>query len=427
MDIETQSRLRGVVDSPSDKNKPPFRLGILTFHSQVNYGGVLQAFALYRVLLAMRYDACIVDRWMESNNVRLQGLFVPHAKGARFRLIRLSLLGCGLWADESRRRATRRFLRKYLTLTPYHFFAWEEMRDKELGVDCLVVGSDQVWNAVWNDPRPYLLESTPTTFKAIAYAASFGMTAIPEKWTTTFREGFKRFSAIGVREPDGVGLVCSGGAKATHVLDPTQLLSAEMWHTILGLQPPRLSKKPVLVCYFMRSYLEPWLMKYLPLLRRFAERQKCRVMVFLDGSGAFTSTQVALRELYPLKALRFAWASRGIEVRRAAGPKEFVQAFSEATWMVADSFHALMFASIFGVDARILRPERAERLKAFSRLTGFAEKYVKGPLFADGLEAALESLAAGPRVTYDEAALEADRERSRTWLRDALERARRAD
>lgn len=427
MDSEKQSCVRGGVYLPLNKGRGPFRLGILTFHSQVNYGGVLQAFALYQVLLTMGYDACIVDRWMESDNVRLQGLFVPHAKGAGFRLIRLSLLGCGLWADERRRRATRRFLRKHLILTPYHFFAWEEMHDKELGVDCLVIGSDQVWNAVWNNPCPYLLEGAPITPKAIAYAASFGMTAIPEEWMDTFRKGFKRFAAISVREQDAVALARSAEAEATYVLDPTQLLSAEMWHTILGLRTPSLGKKPVLVCYFMRSYLDPWLMKYLPLLRRFAKCQRCRVVVFLDGSGTFTSTRVALQKLYPLKALYFALATRGIEVRRAAGPREFVQAFSEATWLVSDSFHALMFASIFGVEARILRPERAERVKAFSRLTSFAEKYVKGPLFADGLEAALDSIAAGPRVTYDEEALAADRERSRAWLRDALERARRAD
>lgn len=89
--------------------------------------------------------------------------------------------------------------------------------------------------------------------------------------------------------------------------------------------------------------------------------------------------------------------------------------------MVSDSFHALMFASIFGANARILRPERAERIKMVSRLTSFAEKYVKGPLFADSVEAALDSLASGPHVTYDEVALEADRKRSRAWLRDALE------
>lgn len=422
MDTKTQNCLRGGGDTHLCKDKYHFRLGILTLHSQINYGGVLQAFALYRTLLAMGYDVRVVDRWVVEDNKLLMGLFVPHAKHPWSRLIRLSLLGCGLWADERRRRATRRFLREHLALTPYHFFAWEEMRGKDVGVDCLVVGSDQVWNGDWGDPRPYLLEGAPADLKAIAYAASFGMTAIPAKWMAAFREGFKRFSAIGVRELNGVTLARSAGAEATYVLDPTQLLPAEAWRTTLGLRPPRSGRKPVLVCYFMRTYLDSWLTDCSPLLRRFAKQQGCRVVVFLNGSASYVGAKIAVRERYLKKALRFAWAARGIEVRRTAGPAEFVQAFNEATWVLSDSFHALMFASIFGAESRILRPERAERVKMFSRFEGFAEKYVHGPLFADGVAAALDSLADGPRVTYDEAALEADRERSRAWLRDALNR-----
>ena len=367
----------------------------------------------------MGYDVRVVDRWLWEDNALLMGLFVQQSKNPWFRLIRLSLLGCGRWADERRRRATRRFLRERLALTPYHFFMWEEVQGKDLGVDCLVVGSDQVWNI--GNPRPYLLEGAPANLKAIAYAASFGMPAIPNEWMETFREGFKRFSAISVREQDGVDLARSAGAEATYVLDPTQLLSPIAWRTMLGLRPPRSDKKPVLVCYFIRTYLEPWLMTCLPLLRRFAKRQGCRVVLFIDESSPRIGMRKAILGCYPLKALRFALAARGIEVRRAAGPEDFVQAFSEATWMVSDSFHALMFASIFGANARILRPERAERIKMVSRLTSFAEKYVKGPLFADSVEAALDSLASGPHVTYDEVALEADRERSRAWLRDTLE------
>ena len=419
MDMKHKVAYTGGGNPSSGTDKNPFRLGILTFHSQLNYGGVLQAFALYRVLLAMGYDVRVVDRWLWEDNALLMGLFVQQSKNPWFRLIRLSLLGCGRWADERRRRATRRFLRERLALTPYHFFMWEEVQGKDLGVDCLVVGSDQVWNI--GNPRPYLLEGAPANLKAIAYAASFGMPAIPNEWMETFREGFKRFSAISVREQDGVDLARSAGAEATYVLYPTQLLSPIAWRTMLGLRPPRSDKKPVLVCYFIRTYLEPWLMTCLPLLRRFAKRQGCRVVLFIDESSPRIGMRKAILGCYPLKALRFALAARGIEVRRAAGPEDFVQAFSEATWMVSDSFHALMFASIFGANARILRPERAERIKMVSRLTSFAEKYVKGPLFADSVEAALDSLASGPHVTYDEVALEADRERSRAWLRDTLE------
>ena len=49
---------------------------------------------------------------------------------------------------------------------------------------------------------------------------------------------------------------------------------------------------------------------------------------------------------------------------------------------------------------------------------------MRGPLFAGNVGEALESFARGERVTFDEAALEADRTRSRAWLRAALDRVR---
>ena len=38
------------------------KIGILTLHSQINYGGVLQAYALQRVLRNKGYDAEEVDK-----------------------------------------------------------------------------------------------------------------------------------------------------------------------------------------------------------------------------------------------------------------------------------------------------------------------------------------------------------------------------
>ena len=60
----------------------------------------------------------------------------------------------------------------------------------------------------------------------------------------------------------------------------------------------------------------------------------------------------------------------------------------------------------------------------FERFTDFQAKYVQGPLFADDVGDALASLERGETISYDEAALAADRERSLTWLREALAKAK---
>ena len=78
--------------------------------------------------------------------------------------------------SEIRRFRTRWFIKRNLNLSKFHFYDWLGV-PKRLGVDCIVVGSDQVFN--YNDePWVYFLENAPR-IKAICYAASFGVTAIP--------------------------------------------------------------------------------------------------------------------------------------------------------------------------------------------------------------------------------------------------------
>ena len=44
------------------------KIGILTLHSQINYGGVLQAYAMQNTLKDMGHDAVIIDCWLTPNN-----------------------------------------------------------------------------------------------------------------------------------------------------------------------------------------------------------------------------------------------------------------------------------------------------------------------------------------------------------------------
>ena len=107
-----------------------------------------------------------------------------------------------------------------------------------------------------------------------------------------------------------------------------------------------------------------------------------------------------------------------IRFRMSAGPEEFIRSFMDTDWVVANSYHALMFASIFNKNIRLIR----SKTSGMARFNKFMERYVQGPLFADTMEEALASLARGEVVRFDQAALDADRERSREWLRQALKK-----
>lgn len=396
-----------------------FSVGILTFHSQINYGGVLQAFALQDVLHRSKGTRVkIVDYW-RLNNVLLMGLFVGPLVGALARWVAGVVLLSGRWMDTIRRVRTWRFIHKRLSLTDYHFTTWKEVEGQDLGLDCLVVGSDQVWGP--GEKEVCFLVNAPKTIPAISYAASFGDRCIQDKLEPNYGALLDRFSAISVREAKGVQLVASVGHQATHVLDPTQLLSAARWREVLAL--PERSEKPVLVCYFMCMFCSDWLLERLPALRAFAKRTGYRVEILVDDPVTRLPKSFVDARRQGSHALRYILGSRGLTVLRGAGPREFMKAFAGATCVLSNSFHALQFASIFGLNARIIRSSEKDRSAMFERFTDFQAKYVQGPLFADDVGDALASLERGEALSYNEAALAADRERSLAWLREALAKA----
>src|SRR5690606_19494961 len=106
--------------------------------------------------------------------------------------------------------------------------------------DAVIVGSDQTWRPkyspnIYNYYLDFLEENQQ--IKKIAYASSFGTA----EWEYTTEETekckklVKQFDAISVREAAGVDL-CKNklGVDATHLLDPTLLLTADDYSEIIN-------------------------------------------------------------------------------------------------------------------------------------------------------------------------------------------------
>ncbi len=387
------------------------RIGILTFHAQLNYGGVLQAFALQTALERAGYPVVIIDRWLSPTNILLRGDWRTGNWETRLNLLIRSCCLCGTLGTLIRHERTLRFVRKRLRLTPYHFYAWKEMEGRDLGVDLFVVGSDQVWNrSEWSDPLPYLLKDAPP-IPAISYAASFGMRALPEAMIEDYTAGFKKFSAISVREAEGVQLVEACGAKATHVVDPTLLLDPEVWQ---NLATPSTRRRPLLVCYFLSEAIDA----VLPQLEAFAAKHNCDVVVLCGGYGrAIPKTPKAL--IAHVRMLWHRWRSP-VKLKNAADPQAFINFFAQATWVLSDSYHAMLFAAIFKKQLAFLIPTTAERQAMFARVEEFVHTFTTGPVLEKDLASALARFAAGTQMAYDEEAIKERREASWQWLQAAL-------
>lgn len=395
------------------------KIGILTFHSQLNYGGVLQCWALQTALEKLGHEVVVIDRWLDSDNSWLEKGYDKYSLLQWIKFCIRSTLGLGNISQLLRVRRTKRFLTEHLRLTPYHFVDWNDA-PKELGVDMLVVGSDQVWHCGdWGNPRVYLLDGAPDS-PAISYAASFGFTELPKYLSECeavslaepfYKKGFKKFKAISCRESEGVSLCRKLGAEAQHVLDPTLLVNKADWKCLIRSAAKHCTKR--VVCYFLGVDYTSILQRLL----RFSAENDCEVELFVDqwvfDALPMPTSLAKLRQW--VKGIRRKLFSN-VRVYDSAGPIEFVKSIASADLVISDSFHALMFSIIFGRNVRILAPKSDHRKKMFARIEEFASE-MTGQIVVDSLETALKSFADDAVATIDSAWLESRRSESFNFLR----------
>ena len=388
------------------------KVGILTLHAQTNYGGVLQAYALQETLKGLGHDAVIIDRWMDECNCALRGIASSRSLVGWLKFIGRAVLGFGDFTDYIRHVRTARMLPSLLNLTPYSFYHWKDA-PRELGLDAIVVGSDQVWNpAIQGKELPYLLGGSPDV-PAIAYAASFGTPQLPDCLADGYREGLMRFRAIGVREKEAVRIVESFGYPAVHVVDPTLLADLPVWNRFIT--PPRSRLKRKLFCYFINFPLGFVISN----LRKFAQMENCDVEVFFGGPCALLPS--SFLDLLRISSGNIrALLSPGVHVHMTATPDEFVREVSSADMVLTDSFHALMFATIFRKDIRVLLPNGERGAAGFARLREFCDTYLSGSIMCDGLPAALHSFGTDATISYNEEALALKIKSSMAWLKNSL-------
>ena len=384
------------------------RIGILTLHDSVNYGAVLQAYALRSHLTAFGHEAVVIDR---RRNPDLT-LRAPPARPRTFRLF--GIFPCeahdGLREAAVRIARTEEFLLRDVGLTSFRFSDWR-MAPEDLGLDLIVVGSDQVWNANNLDPADYLLRNVPGGIPGIAYAASIGMPAFPAERIGEFRAGFARFGAIGVREAEAAEMVRALGFVAEHVVDPVLLAERTAWD---GLLAGANSETGRVFAYFLAEDLDAVAAP----LARFARRRQTRADLFVDWFARKTPNGVSRWLKNRRHASRL--SRMGVDLHLDAGPVEFIRAIAASEVVVSNSYHALMFALKFGKEVRIVLPTHPVRRKMNARLREFEDLVTGAQLVLPDLAAALVSLESGERISIRAEELSSRITASRDWLSRVL-------
>lgn len=220
------------------------KIGILTYHFANNYGAVLQAFALKKYLDNNGHSATIINYDSElknSTNRRPINKIVSFGWDV-FRY----LFGYG-----RKKRGFNCFRKDYLNICEPVLKNLESFREYLCKNDyqCMIVGSDQVWNPYINGhDEAYFLNLPGFSGKRIAYAASFGISTIPEDYKKQIRDLLKTFNSISVREETAKNILNDFGICSTVTLDPVFLLNDE-WEQLINLKP--IFSQKYILCYSM--------------------------------------------------------------------------------------------------------------------------------------------------------------------------------
>ena len=171
------------------------RIGILTLPLHTNYGGILQAYALQTVLERMGHDVVVIEQKQRSkaNYWNMFFQFIPRVYKRKFLKKDIQLLP-EIYERKFEpviRKNTNAFIKKHLHIKSDSSYM-KVVNSNNL--DCIVVGSDQVWRPLYvENIDDFFVGFDPTVkVKRISYAASFGGTSeeavrgfsLPSMWAT---------------------------------------------------------------------------------------------------------------------------------------------------------------------------------------------------------------------------------------------------
>ena len=236
------------------------RIGILTHPQGINYGGILQCYALSVYLRQMGHEPFIIRREIDDSNILWKSI----------RSI-LRVLHCPRYYQPTPKLDTtlaiKQFINKYINRTK-PITSQKQIKNicEQYNLQAVIVGSDQVWRKSFalRYGYNYFLDFVPDKTKKIAYAASFGSNEW--EYTDTQTKHIKKlltlYNSISVREDSAKNLIKEHiGINVNLMIDPTLLHKTEEYDKICS---PRLVNTNYIFVYWLgeKNIISPIIAEY---------------------------------------------------------------------------------------------------------------------------------------------------------------------
>ena len=360
------------------------KVGILTQPLTNNYGGLLQAYALQTTLERMGHEVVILNRPMSFVPDVANDAFIPSV----IRLLKNSvkfLMHKPLTKVYHELLPHQHIVANRLTeifIVTYHHKSPDFSSTEALaaycckqGIGAYVVGSDQCWRPLYSPclPNYYLDFAKDWNVKRISYAASFGV----DHWEYSNDETrlcaslARRFDAVSVREESAIAL-CKDylGVDAVHVLDPTMLLDADDYNSLIQDFDPKIFN--ITTAHRVKTIID---IK--------GKKLFCYVLNMNEQKHAFIQTISKMKGLTPVECMPKDFRAQEVFEKCPDDctypPVElWLQSFRDAEMIITDSFHGTVFSIIYNKPFWVLgNPDRGmARFHSLLKMYGLKDRLV---------------------------------------------------
>lgn len=289
----------------------------VTFHHTCNYGATLQTYALHQVIKSLGHDN-IVFEYPEENRKCKPFLKSPY-EFTRTQFQRMCYL---LRKDkiDSRVRLFKEFHADYIPKTRV-YRDMDDLRNNAPKVDCLITGSDQVWNmnSLAKFKPAHFLDFGPSDIIRFSYAASIEKLNYTEQQKDYVAKAIASYKGVSLRETSARDYINSfTNADAIQVVDPVFLLNKQEWDSI---STEGRIKEPYILCYQVSS--NPLMQKMANYLK---EKTGCKIVSVCHDTIKWIKSDYSLFDV---------------------SPKEFLGLYKNANFVLTTSFHGTALALVY--------------------------------------------------------------------------------
>ena len=314
-------------------------IGIITlYYKNYNIGGLLQAYALQKILSNLNIESEQVRVWHYKREYITFQKKVSRKIG---HIIKNPIKEAKVTINNSNLKKRRKLIQDELLIREnlmeqfmdriphsnevYDIYNISESLQLYNGY---IVGSDQIWNDDYitqDYMKINMLSFVPNTILKMSYAASIGKHNNFKDWFINDLDYLKKFDAISVREKTANAFLKNRKIESIVTLDPTLLLEKDEWNKFVNKEKLE-CKSQYVFTYFLGKDKENRI-----IAEKIAQRKNLSIVNFAHAINYFRDED---KDYGDYKIVEYS-------------PDDFINYIANAKIVITDSFHAAVFSLIF--------------------------------------------------------------------------------